>query len=179
VSTTESLVERYVKAYREVARNIRCEERVFEDMKLVDACIQAEPELFRQIGNPSIDRIRKKQLLETAFGKTVHEVTLRFFRLLINRSRTELLPAVYPAMCGLRDKERKVKELTVTSARPIPADQRTAFERRLKRQFGKNAVFTYKTEEKLIGGFTVAAEGIEIDCSIRSELRELKENLSA
>lgn len=174
----DSLADRYATALILAARENGCEEQVFDDMRLVDDCIKTEPALFTQIGVPSFDRQQKEQLLKTAFGRTVHEITLRFFHLLVQRSRLGLLSRLYPSMCGLRDKERNVKVITVTSALVLPDMQRGELEHRLTERFGENCTFSYETDTKLIGGFTVTTDGMEIDCSIRSELNELKKELA-
>jgi F-type H+-transporting ATPase subunit delta len=179
VSTAYSLADRYAAALILAARERGFEERVFDDMRLVDECIKAEPALFRRLGVPSFDRKQKKQLLEAAFSRTVHDITLRFFHLLVRRSRLGLLSLLYPSMCGLRDKERDVRAITVTSALDLPEMQRGDLEHRLNERFGENCTFTYKTDAGLIGGFTVTADGMEIDCSIRSELNELKKEMAA
>jgi F-type H+-transporting ATPase subunit delta len=179
VSSNESLTDRYAAALIAAAREEGCEGRVFDDMRLVDECIVAEPALFRQLGVPSFDRHKKAALLETAFGKTVHELTLRFLFLLIRRSRFGLLRSLYPALCRLRDRELQVKKLIVTSASQLSVEHRENLERRLMNRFGKNCSFSYEIDGRLIGGFTVALDGIEIDCSVRSGLNELKKELSA
>lgn len=179
MSTNESLVDRYVAALMATAREEGCENHVIDDLRLIDECVAADPSLFRQLEGPSFDRQNKLALLETAFGKAVHGLTIRFLQLLVERSRLGLLGLMYPSLCRFRDREQQVKKLTVTSAGRLSEKQRGDIENRMKSRFGDHCFFRYETDNRLIGGFTVASDGIEIDCSIRSGLNELKKELSA
>lgn len=179
MSTGESLADRYVAALMATAREEGCGEHVAENLRLIDECIAVDPLLFRQIEGPSFDRQNKLALLENAFGKAVHGLTLRFLNLLVERSRLGLLGSVYPSLCRLRDREQQVRKLIVTGAGELSEKQREDIEKRMKTRFGEHCFFSYETDDRLIGGFTVASDGIEIDCSVRSGLNKLKKELSA
>jgi F-type H+-transporting ATPase subunit delta len=65
----------------------------------------------------------------------------------------------------------------VTSAQPMPDDQRARVEESLAQFSGKTVRATYETDPALIGGLTAVIGGRVIDGSLRTRLARIKEAL--
>src|ERR1700744_5680406 len=85
---------RYAKALIDLAAEQKALEEVNNDMDFFIHTIKANPQLNAVLANPIIYHDKKIKILEGIFGGKVHKVTIEFFKLMVNKSRAEIL---YPA----------------------------------------------------------------------------------
>ena len=92
------IVRRYARALFDVAHQRGAVEPVRGDLEALGTLLQSTPQLGRVLRAPTIPPARKRQLLRTAFGGRVHELTQRFLDMIVEKRREEILGAFYKAM---------------------------------------------------------------------------------
>src|ERR1700759_4615163 len=93
-------------------------------MELFSQTLKANYQLQAVLANPIIAHNKKIKILEAIFGGKVSKVTDSFFRIMINKSRSEIL---YPAAKEFINQYNIVKHIVrayVTSATPLSAENK-------------------------------------------------------
>jgi F-type H+-transporting ATPase subunit delta len=67
----------------------------------------------------------------------------------------------------------------VTSAVELTADQRARLEEKLRKQYGGELAFDYRTDESILGGVVVRIGDVVIDGSIAGKLQAMKQKLES
>jgi F-type H+-transporting ATPase subunit delta len=98
--------------------------------------------------------------------------------LLLERGRIAILPSVaraYEEMCD--EKLGRVRAL-VKSAKPLDIASETEVRKAIERRTGKKVLLTTEVDPSLIGGVVAHVAGLELDGSVASRLRAIKQRLS-
>jgi len=104
---------------------------------------------------------------------------LNLVRLLDQRGRLTLLPAIAAELTRLLDAMRGVVAATVTSAAPLEKDEIAEIAARLESMTGQTVKLDTAVDPSLIGGLTVRVGDRMIDASVRGRLERLRDQLVA
>ena len=107
----------------------------------------------------------------------VTPVQLNLFRLLRRKGRLGLGPDIASFFRELVDEERGVARALVTSAVELDDERRTALERRLAEQTGKQVTVETQVDPSILGGLIVRIGDRMVDGSTRGRLRALRSQL--
>jgi F-type H+-transporting ATPase subunit delta len=100
--------------------------------------------------------------------------------LLVDRSRISLLESITQKFLELSYKNESIEIVKVTSSVQLSAQQQQSIAQKLKIILGaKQIKLALKIDPQLIGGFTIEAGSKFIDTSIRGQLRQISNLLSA
>ena len=105
-------------------------------------------------------------------------MTLKFFIILTQKNRENVLEYVAPEFAKLYTVLRGVQVAEVTSAVPLTPALRAEMERLVTKQTGLTSVtLTEKVDAELIGGFVLRIGDQQLDDSVRTNLRRLRTSL--
>jgi F-type H+-transporting ATPase subunit delta len=107
----------------------------------------------------------------------IGEKPLNLMRLLKRKRRLALGPSVAVFYRELLDQERNVARATVQTAVALDDDRRTAIQRQLATQTGKQVEIESVVEPAMLGGMTIRIGDRLYDASTRTRLRSLKRDL--
>lgn len=111
---------------------------------------------------------------EFVYKLGLHEGSLRFLFMLIDRNRIEVLETIRDKFQELACNHYSLKTVVITSSVPIKAVTLSKFKKRLKRLTAASQIFfLQKVEPSLLGGFIVEMDSKRIDVSIRGQLLQL------
>jgi len=119
---------------------------------------------------------QKLALVERALAG-VDPLVLNLARLLVRRRRNSLGPQIAEAFEELIDQAKGISHATVTSAVPLPPEDRRAVEQKLREITGGQVVLETEVDESILGGLVVRIGDRLIDGSTRSRLIALKQRL--
>jgi F-type H+-transporting ATPase subunit delta len=144
---------------------------------LFDDLFRDSPELAAFFLTAGISRRAKKAVLEQSFTGRVSDVFLNFLLVLDDHDRLYLLPYIRPIVHELADERAGRMAVQVSSAVPLPEDQRERLRQQLRDTFRKEPVIEEKVDPDLLGGLVVRVGDWLYDASVRTRLENLRKQL--
>jgi F-type H+-transporting ATPase subunit delta len=129
------------------------------------------------VDNPPIPLVQRTALADGLLAGRIPPNVLNLVRLLVQRGRAEILPAVAVEYQRLLNRRRGVVEAVVTSAAPLGPEETSALRAKLAEMTGGDVDLTVLVDEALIGGLTVRVGDQLLDASIRGRLERLRTQL--
>jgi F-type H+-transporting ATPase subunit delta len=169
---------RYAEAAFQLAHVEGNEDRWAEDLRLA-AELTSDERVKRVVDNPAIPFRERQEALESLLADRIGPPAFNLVRLLSERARIELLPAIAAEYGRLLDEFHGVVEASVVSARPLSNEQLAAVGRRIEQMMSASVSMTPSVDPALIGGLTVRVGDRLIDGSVRGRLERLRERLLA
>jgi F-type H+-transporting ATPase subunit delta len=170
------LAKRYAQALFSLALEMKQEEKVAADMRLVGKTLDENRELRRIMSNPVLHDDKKVTILKKLFEKKTTPVTIRFFSLLIRKRRETYLDSICHAFEDIYlDYKNVVKAELVTATGSDEKIRKQVIEK-LKAVTNKKIELSEITDEEIIGGFIARLEDYQYDASVATQLRKLRKN---
>lgn len=154
--------------------------RLAEWGEALDAAASAAaiPEFRALLGNPAVETGTVADLLVEFAGGDVDAECGHFFRLLAERRRVALLPAIHEQYETLRADAEKRAVVEVTSAVKLDDAQRERLIDALKARLGLDVDLNERTDASILGGAVIRAGDMVIDGSVRGRLDKLAATLA-
>ncbi len=171
------VARRYANALYEEAEDVGAIEKVDEDVLMLRESLETNDELSRFFESPVIPQEKKDSIIQTLLGDRVHELLVRFLRLLVRKDRETMTRAVLDAYQSLRDEQRGIVDAHVTVARPLADEDREAVVDTLEKQTEKTVRLHLTEDPDLIGGLIIRIGDRVFDASVRNKLSNLHNRL--
>jgi F-type H+-transporting ATPase subunit delta len=97
---------------------------------------------------------------------------------IVRHQRTTLLPEIHATLERAIAELKRILALTVTSAFPIPLDEREHIVSKLRSERGSFVSVEWKVNPDLLGGMTVRSGDRLYDGSVRGSIEKLREQIS-
>jgi F-type H+-transporting ATPase subunit delta len=172
------VARRYAQALYQEAEAAGKAERVDADVDTLRAGFEGSRELTRLFASPVVPVERKRAVADRLFAERVDPLTLRLVRLLLDKGREALLPAVARAYGELRDERAGVVEAHVRTAFPLGPDEADDLRAALERSTGQKVRLRLEVDPALIGGLVVRVGDTVYDGSARHHLDRLREQFA-
>jgi F-type H+-transporting ATPase subunit delta len=169
---------RYAEAAFELAAAGDAYDKWAEELELA-ASLLGDERVSGVLDNPSIPLTERESLVSKLLDRRVAKPVVNLVRLLAQRGRTELLPAISREFHRLLNEKRGVVEAVVTSAKPLGPDDQEAVRKQVEKMTGAKVDLQTAIDESLIGGLTVRVGDRLLDASIRGRLERLRHDLIA
>jgi len=174
----ELLLEKYTRALFEVAEEQEAIEVVQAGMERIGKYFQQVPELVEYLTSPQIEWKQKLELAKTLI-KGLSPLIVNFVNLVMEKERQFILPYVSEEFHRLMEMRAKRAEAVVTTAVPLPGEEKRLLEEKLTRIFTKQIVLENQVEPEIMGGLVVKIGHTVIDGSVKRQLEELGRALAA
>jgi len=165
---------RYAKSLIDLAIEQKSLEEVKKDMELFVHTLKVNHELQSVLSNPIISHDKKIKILDAIFGDKVGKATIGFFKIMINKSRGEVLYYTGQEFINQYNLKKGIVKARVTSAVELSAANKKTITDLVKAQIGGNIVLETKVDPNIIGGFVLTVGDRQIDDSIATSLKRLK-----
>jgi F-type H+-transporting ATPase subunit delta len=106
------------------------------------------------------------------------EFAARLFKLLAERGRFALLPAIARAFAELVHQAEGVVPAQATTAMPLEPAQREALEKAIAAATGCAVALETATDPALLGGVRLSLQGLTYDGSVKARLASLRRALA-
>ena len=174
----DPVARRYAEALYQQAEADGQTAAVDADVALVGETFAASRELTSAVTSPVVSREKKAAVLERLFADRIHPMTAGFLRLLLDKQREALVPAVADAYRALADERTGTVEALVRSAQPLSADEADRLQAALASRTGHAVRLRLQIDPDLIGGLVVRVGDVVYDRSVRHQLAQLREGLA-
>jgi F-type H+-transporting ATPase subunit delta len=173
-----TVATRYAKSLIDLAVENKSLEETRKDMELFSQTLRANFQLQAVLSNPIIAHSKKIKILEAIFASKVSKVTDAFFKIMINKSRAQIL---YPTAKEFINQYNVIKHIVrayVTSATPLSEANKKQVITELEASTGGTIELHTKVDPNLIGGFVLTVGDLQVDTSISASLNKLKHDFA-
>jgi F-type H+-transporting ATPase subunit delta len=168
---------RYAEAAFELAERDDAFDGWAEGLALA-ASFAVDDGVVHVVDNPSIPHADRQAVVGRLLEGRVLPGVLNLARLLAQRGRFEMLPAIAAEYTRLLNRRRGIVEAVVTSAQPLTAEETKALRARVEAMTGSGVDLRTEVDEALIGGLTVRVGDQLFDASLRGRLERLRHQLA-
>ncbi|MBV8390710.1 MAG: ATP synthase F1 subunit delta [Mucilaginibacter sp.] len=173
-----TVATRYAKSLIDLAVEQKSLEEIKKDMVFFSQTLRANYQLQAVLANPIVAHGKKIKILEAVFGKNVSKVTDSFFKIMINKSRSEILYATSKEFINQYNVIKHIVRAYVTSATPLSEENKKKIVAELEAATKGTIELHTKVDPKLIGGFVLTVGDMQVDTSISTSLNKLKQDFA-
>ncbi len=170
---------RYTHALFELAEKEGHLVEIDAELHALAKILATQPKILRLMANPTLTETEKCSLALTLLGSTPPGLLERFFRVLIDKKRFDLLPQIQKKFHDRFEKKQGVQEVEMVSAVPFSSETREKFKTALTKKLRSEIRLIPRTDPSILGGFILRFDGKEIDCSFKNRLHEIQQKLTA
>lgn len=154
------------------------DEAIYRDQaEFIRGALQ-DDECMRIILHPGIPSAKKQEFVMSLFDGRVNDNLLGFLRLAIAKNRESFIIPGLDGFVERVDQRLGVTKAAVVSARELDSAQIEALERLISKKLGMKAKVSVEVDPALIGGFYIQAQGHIIDCSVKRQISQIKNELA-
>jgi F-type H+-transporting ATPase subunit delta len=151
---------------------------VRDELKLLQGKVHNISEFNDALLSPIVPQEKKLSLLNAAVGETPSKSVQRFFRLLIDHKRENMLADICHSYRLLFEKEKGIIRARLTTAIPIDDERSSHVKRQLEKSTGKKIELTCLVQPEIIGGYILTTDEKRLDASVRTKLAGIRKNLT-
>jgi F-type H+-transporting ATPase subunit delta len=172
------LAKRYAKALFGLGNELGSPQIILESLRDIVALADESPELRRVLFTPLYPREERRAVLRALAPRLAWSDAVRAFMLiLVDESRTTLIPAIYEALRELVDRSAGRVEAHVRSARPLTPEQHQRLAASLSRRLGAQVTLRAEVDPALVGGVVARIGDLLLDGSVKTQLAGLADSL--
>jgi F-type H+-transporting ATPase subunit delta len=170
---------KYATALFRTAKRVGQVERISEDLLAISDLLKENPRLLELLESPRVLEKDKKQLMNATFAPHISEALLSFLQLVIEKHRIEYLLAMVEDFQRLVNEDQGIVEAQLVTARSLDQSLADRIREQMERSTGKSIEMKVQIDPHLVGGVVIILGDKIIDRSIRYQLNQLKEQMSA
>lgn len=167
---------RYAKSLLDLAVEQGSLEDVYTDVQLVLETLHQTHELDVLVESQVIQEDKKFGVYQAVFGGKVQELTMKFMELITKGGRSQLLDNIFEAFVDQYKMHKRILTIEVTSAKALTQEVKDSIIAKIKNENWKTYELVEKVDPKVIGGFVLRTNNLQVDRSIATQLRTLKNN---
>ncbi|HTH52071.1 MAG TPA: ATP synthase F1 subunit delta [Pyrinomonadaceae bacterium] len=175
----ETIARRYASALADVVLKTGEAENIKTELAVWAQLFVANSDLQNVLGNPAIAHQGKERVLGELLNKMKpSKTTSNFLRVLLQNHRLGDIAEISERFAAVLAERGGIVNAEVISARELPQDEKTEFERTLEKLTGKDMQITFTVDPSLIGGAVTRIGSTVYDGSVRTKLDTLKQQLA-
>ncbi len=169
---------RYARALLLESKNTSSEQKVFEELRLLTEKVFSDPAVMGYFNSPVVTTEKKFEMMASSIkDKGLSPITESFVKLLAQKNRCALIPAISQALIELMDHANGVTRGTVKSVTVLSPEERKRIEDIVTQKTKKRVIMNYVEDPSLVGGLVAQVGGWTFDDSLTSHLRRMNEDL--
>ena len=165
----------YAQALFELAQDSKQEMAWMSELKQVAQVITSVPELSKILAHPSIPRVKKKEIIQTAFESELDTTVFRFLLVLNEISHLDKISDAYEECYR---KKHRIEIVKVTSASKLDEDQLSRLKEMLEKKMNKTLELEVQVDPSLIAGIKVQANDLVMDNTVIAKIDAMKEAIN-
>jgi F-type H+-transporting ATPase subunit delta len=174
-----SLARRYARALVSLGEDQKNLDKIGADLRSFAQALKVSEELVATLGNPAFPRADRKKIVDALATRfAAQPVTRTFLYVLLDKERLDQIPAISREIDALLEARAGRVAAEVTSAAPLSAQQLTAITATLEKLSGKKVQIEKREDPSLIGGVVAKVGDVVYDGSVRTQLRQLRDQLN-
>lgn len=170
-----SLARRYAKAIIELGNT----EKIASDLRALSQAMKTSGELQTALTNPAIRRGDRRKVLDGLLQRiAAHGLTKNLVYLLLDGERLGALPSISRELDAMVEAKGGRVTAEVTSAKPLDPAQLSQITAALEKLSGKKVAVNAHHDPELLGGVVAKVGDRVYDGSLRTQLRNLRDELT-
>ena len=173
----DRIAYKYAKALLQLAIERGALANVYADMFSLDRIYVEDTSLMNILKSPIVAQGKKLSVLQAIFQEEVHDLTLSFFAIVMQKHRGAMLPAMVRSFLAQHDQYQSIKRVQVTTASPL-SDRLILQLQQVAQRLSpcRQVILEKSTDLNLIGGYVLQVDDIRLDQSLRKNLLTLQKN---
>ncbi|MDN5347032.1 MAG: F-type H+-transporting ATPase subunit delta [Clostridia bacterium] len=171
-----TVARRYARALLDIGRERQNLDALREELNRLVKLLQENSDLHRLLAHRLIPARQKKAVIGEILPG-LDPVLKNFLYLLLDKRRERYLPAIASEFSRLVDRERRVLEVEVYSAVPLPEEIQEELKTSLGVRTSQQVRLNWFIKPELIGGLVLRVGDRVWDGSIKGRLERLRERL--
>ncbi len=167
---------RYAKALFDLALEKNILEEVKKDVEMLGQVCEI-PEFKDFLKSPIISISDKQEIFLNIFQKNVNPYVSEFLRLLTKERRETFLKIITLNFLTLYRKTLGIKEVELTTCTEISEQTRAKIVQMLTISLKSRIDIKHKVDENIIGGFVLRVDDQQMDASVKTQLKNMRNQL--
>jgi len=173
------LARRYAKAIFDIGSEQGGLDKMGADLRTLANAMKESPELVSTLSNPAIRRSDRRKIVDALLQRIgVVTVTRNTVYLLLEKERLASLGDISRQLDAMIEAKAGRVMAEVTSAKPLDPSQLSQITATLEKLSGKKVSVSSKQDPDLLGGVVAKVGDVVYDGSLRTQLRNLRDELS-
>ena len=173
-SSNELIADRYASALYELSSEVKCVDKVLEDLLTLQEYIKQNKDFNLLIKSPLIASSEKLKILQKILSNhTANDLTYKFIQVIAHNKRINFLPVIISRYNVINSERRGDVIVHITSAEKMNDQQKNGIKDQLRSILGEKLSLNFKIDNKIIGGLIVKVGSKMIDSSLNSKINKL------
>jgi F-type H+-transporting ATPase subunit delta len=168
---------RYAKVLYLTAVEVKEEEKVYNEVKLLNDNLFAFPYFKKLLINRIVTNEEKVDILKTAAGKEVSVSLAKFLPFVAEKERLEYIHYIALEYLKLYRKEKNIVAIKLITAVKLDEKLLQRIKQLIEEQQKAEVEIIEKIDDSIIGGFIFEMDGQRLDASVTGELKKIREDL--
>ena len=168
----------YAKALYLLAAELRQEERVVQDMRLVGDVCRENHLLNVTLDNPTLREARKASIVRELFGPHVSDITLAFLVFVTRKRRAVHLRGISEAYIDLYRNNHNMVLSEVRTATEMAQDVYEDIRHKVSDYTGKEVEIEKVLDRNMLGGVCITFDNNMYDARLRTKVDRLRKEFS-
>ena len=161
---------RYARALLKSSAEAKLEDEVYHEMQTLAKSYISVPELRFTIDNPMLAKDKKEDILITACGGKVTDLTASFIKLVLGEDRENTLQFMANSYITLYRQQKNITRGKLTTAAVVSAATEQKMKQMVESKTNGTVEFETEVEPDIIGGFILEYDTYRMDASVKSKL---------
>lgn len=165
-------------AYGQALYDLACDEGLveglMEQLDVLRESFGAEPDFIRLLGNPSIPKQERCQVLDDTLGTQVHPYILNFLKILTEKGYMGHFAGCCELFRQQYNRDNGILPVTAVTMTPLSDELRQRLIDKLCAVTGKRIQLECRAEPDCLGGIRLELDGVQLDGTVRHRLNELR-----
>jgi len=168
---------RYAKAFFSLGKEKGQLDALKKDIGLIRSLCDESAGFKLLLESPVVKTSQKIKLLDSLLGGKVQKLTLNFVRMVTHNKREAHMPGICRNFISLYQAEQGVKTAVLTSAVALGKSTTNRVHSFLEAALKSPVELSMKVEPELIGGFVLRIDDKQVNASISTQLKKIRETL--
>lgn len=162
---------RYARALLKSSCEAKLENTVYYEMQTLAKSYISVPELRFTIDNPMLAKDKKQDILITACGGEVSDLTISFIRLVLGEDRENTLQFMANSYITLYRQQKNIISGKLTTAAVVSPATEQKMKQMVESKTNGTVEFESEVDHDIIGGFILEYDTYRLDASVQNQLR--------
>ncbi len=178
--SNNKLIQNYTSALFDNALANALEDKIFEQITIIDQMINDNPQIKSAIFSPIVKDVDKWKVIELIIRNfNVESIVKQFLLILLKHSRMPILSSIVVLYQQLLNKSKNIKMVTITSAKILHSKEKQWLTKYLEDDFQQKVAIKFNQNQSVIGGIIIQYDSMVRDYSIAGMLEKVTKTLKA
>ena len=175
----QSLVgTRYAKALLQLSAEQNLLDRVYKDMLVINNVFLTNKDFLSLLKSPIIKTDKKLKIINQVFKDKISDLTKLFINIITKKKREGKFKDMVESFVRLYKKHKKIETVILTTALPVDEELKKEITGAIHSFTNKNIELEEVVNENILGGAIIRMGDKQLDASISSSLKALKQKFS-